>query len=337
MLKENRLGLGNVKLEGREWTKNDIKRSEVMLEMIDKKLKHRELMQLRGGLILVPQLMFVKSVDGLRHMNWWKTNMFFTWVMIISLLFMEKEVWRIIHETMAPYTPQQNDMAKRKNRALKEMVNAMLSYSGLSDGFYVIEPNDSVSINIIIESRDAIFDENCFSTIPRPKVILPNSDESQRDDHSNDVSSETPVPRKSKRARKAKLYGCDFQLYLVEGSRDQIGSQYSCYYSIEEDLRTYNEAMKSQDVAFWKEAIDDEIGSIMENNTWVLSDLPLGCKPLAILNLVIHQMDVKTTILNGDLEEEGYMKKTGGFGMPGNEHKVCKPIKSLYGLKQALK
>ncbi|GJW11589.1 zinc finger, CCHC-type containing protein, partial [Tanacetum coccineum] len=58
-------------------------------------LKHfmRRLMQLRGGLILVPQLMFVKIVDGLRHMNRWKTGLYFTWVMIISLMFMEKEAW----------------------------------------------------------------------------------------------------------------------------------------------------------------------------------------------------------------------------------------------------
>ncbi|GKD07370.1 hypothetical protein Tco_1187055, partial [Tanacetum coccineum] len=33
---------------------------------------------------------------------------------------------------------------------------------------------------------------------------------------------------------------------------------------IEEDPRTYNKAMQSRDAAFWKEAIDDEIGSIME-------------------------------------------------------------------------
>ncbi|GKE12844.1 zinc finger, CCHC-type containing protein [Tanacetum coccineum] len=48
-------------------------------------------------------------------------------------------------------------------------------------------------------------------------------------------------------------------------------------------------------------------------------------------------MDVKTTFLNGDLEEEVYMKQSGGFVMPGNEHKVYKLIKSLYGLKQAPK
>ena len=43
---------------------------------------------------------------------------------------------RIIHQTTAPYTPQQNGVAERKNRTLKEMVNSMLSYSGLSEGFW---------------------------------------------------------------------------------------------------------------------------------------------------------------------------------------------------------
>nr|GEZ12911.1 zinc finger, CCHC-type [Tanacetum cinerariifolium] len=62
--------------------------------------------------------------------------------------------------------------------------------------FYVIEPNDSVSINSIIELRDAIFDENHFSSIHRPKDIIPNSDESQRDDHYDDVPSEILEPRK---------------------------------------------------------------------------------------------------------------------------------------------
>ncbi|GKE29157.1 hypothetical protein Tco_1444541 [Tanacetum coccineum] len=34
--------------------------------------------------------------------------------------------------------------------------------------FYVIVPNESVLINSIIKSRDAIFDENRFSSVPRP-------------------------------------------------------------------------------------------------------------------------------------------------------------------------
>nr|GFB21452.1 zinc finger, CCHC-type [Tanacetum cinerariifolium] len=75
-----------------------------------------------------------------------------------------------------------------------------------------------------------------------------------------------------------------------------------------------------------KEAIDDEIGSIIENNTWVLSDLPPGCKWIFKRKMkvdVIHQMDVKTTFLNGDLDEEVYMKQPEGFVMPGNKHKTA--------------
>ncbi|GJU70778.1 zinc finger, CCHC-type containing protein [Tanacetum coccineum] len=136
---------------------------------------------------------------------------------------------------------------KRKTLGEKGIDCIFVGYAEHSKAyrFYVIEPNYSVSINSIIESRDAIFKENRFSSIPMPKDIIPNSDGSQRDDHLNDVPSETLEPRRGKRARKAKSYGFDFQLYLTEGSRDQIGSQYSYYYSMEENHRIYNEAMQS--------------------------------------------------------------------------------------------
>ena len=57
----------------------------------------------------------------------------------------------------------------------------------------------------------------------------------------------------------------------------------------------------------------------------------------AIFDLKIHQMDVKTAFLNGDLKEEIYMDQPEGFVELGQESKVCKLIKSLYGLKQAPK
>ena len=130
----------------------------------------------------------------------------------------------------------------------------------------------------------------------------------------------------------------------------------------------------------------------MENNTWILTDLPSWCKSVgykwifkkklrsnstvdkykvrlvakgftqqkgidffdtyspitkisfieiflalaSIHNMFIHQMDVKTAFLNGDLEVI-YMDQPKGFIAKGKENKVCKLVKSLYGLKQAPK
>jgi hypothetical protein len=46
-------------------------------------------------------------------------------------------------------------------------------------------------------------------------------------------------------------------------------------------------------------------------------------------------MDVKTTFLHGDLEEEIYMKQPKGFLVKGKKELACKLKKSLYGLKQS--
>ncbi|GJX94137.1 zinc finger, CCHC-type containing protein [Tanacetum coccineum] len=157
----------------------------------------------------------------------------------------------ILHETTTPYTPQQNGVSERKNRALKEMVNFMLSYSGLNEGFW----------------------------------------------------------------GEAMLTACYLlnRLYLVEGSRDEIGPQYSYCYSIEEDPRTFNEAIQSRDVALWKEAINDEMDSIIENNTWILFYLPPGCKPLGYKWIFKRKMKVNGTIdkFKVRLVIQGFRQKEG--------------------------
>ena len=53
----------------------------------------------------------------------------------------------------------------------------------------------------------------------------------------------------------------------------------------------------------------------------------------ATFDLEIEKMDVKTTFLHGELEEEIYMEHLEGFIVKGKEELVYKPKKYLYGLK----
>ena len=270
----------------------------------------------------------------------------------------------IIHQQTAPYTPQQNGLAERKNRTLVDMVNSMLLNAKLPlnlwgeallsachfhnritsrktkvspyelwngrkpnlrylkvwgcIAFYrVTDPKRTklgpralkslfvgyaenskayrlldLSSNTIVESRDVEFIENRFkddsnanqslnpNIIQTPTDVITPSTSSKRK-----ITNEQTEIRRTQRIRKEKSFGPDFissqaMTFLVEGTRDEVTNKIPIVLNIEDDPKTYKEAMTSRDSAFWKEAINDEMDSILSNNTWVLVDLPQGSKPI---------------------------------------------------------
>ncbi|GKD62861.1 hypothetical protein Tco_1304969, partial [Tanacetum coccineum] len=125
---------------------------------------------------------------------------------------------------------------------------------------------------------------------PRPSLRILNGTEDIGDlvvpeEVTKEVTKEVvqqpePELRKIKSNRTPKNFGPEFQLYLIEGTRDEVSDQHSYFFNVEDDRKIFDEVIKSQDVAFWKKEINDEMDSILGNNTWVFADLPLGCKPL---------------------------------------------------------
>ncbi|KAI5322564.1 hypothetical protein L3X38_031636 [Prunus dulcis] len=105
-----------------------------------------------------------------------------------------------------------------------------------------------VANNIVMEARDATFFEYIFSYKTRiSKEVQTNEKPASL---TTIESLESQELRRSKRARVEKIFGDDFYTFLVEG-----------------DPTTYKEAVMSVDAPFWKDAINDEFQSIIQNNT----------------------------------------------------------------------
>ncbi|KRZ57143.1 Retrovirus-related Pol polyprotein from transposon TNT 1-94 [Trichinella nativa] len=136
------------------------------------------------------------------------------------------------------------------------------------------------------------------------------------------------------------------------------------------DPISYEEAVNRPDAKEWLKAINEELASHCENQSWEPAVLPphkkaiktrlvargysqvqgidyedmfaptLGYSSLRYLlslaakyNLEVDQMDVVTAFLNPSLNEEIYMELPTGVGDENN--KYCRLRKSIYGLKQA--
>ncbi|GAA0162524.1 transmembrane signal receptor [Lithospermum erythrorhizon] len=81
-----------------------------------------------------------------------------------------------------------------------------------------------------------------------------------------------------------------------------------------------------------KEGVDyNEIFSPVVKHTSIRVLLSLVARG----NLELEQLDVKTTFLHGDLDEEIYMYQPEGYKVEAKESQVCCLRKSLYGLKQS--
>ena len=82
-----------------------------------------------------------------------------------------------------------------------------------------------------------------------------------------------------------------------ESKETNLGD-YFYTFLVDDDPRSYKEAMTSANAPLWKEAINSEIESIMHNHTWEIVDLPLDAKTIGCK--WIFKMKLK---LDGSIEK----------------------------------
>jgi hypothetical protein len=79
-----------------------------------------------------------------------------------------------------------------------------------------------------------------------------------------------------------------------------------------------------------KEGIDyEETFALLARYTSIRTIIALAAK----MKWKLHQMDVKTTFLNGVIKQVVYIEKPQGFEVEDRRSRVCRLKKSLYGLK----
>ncbi|GJV72168.1 zinc finger, CCHC-type containing protein, partial [Tanacetum coccineum] len=165
--------------------------------------------------------------------------------------------------------------------------------------FYVIEPNDSVSINSIIESKGAIFIENRFSSVPRPNLRITNGTE---DIDGSVVLEEVTEDVKEEINDKTDFIMGNNTWVLADLPPGCKPLGYKWIFKRKLKVDSTIEKFKARLVIQGfrqKSKIDyfDNYAPVVR-----ISTIRLLIAMVSIHNLIIHQMDVKTTFLNGELE-----------------------------------
>ncbi|MCO5575087.1 hypothetical protein L7F22_028884 [Adiantum nelumboides] len=232
-------------------------------------------------------------------------------------------------ELSAPYTPPQNGgVLERMNMTIQEKVQSMLSMVGLSDAFW-----DEAIITAVHLINRALNVPLGFK-VPKEPIDPQVGDHSLLGNHADVGQPDAPPPQVlrclERCARPPQQYVPSMDYVMLTNCGEP-----SCY----------DEAMFNADKLKWQHAMQSEMGSLIQNDTWELTPLPKVVVKMTTLHTLfalvatkdmeLKQLDVKTTFLHGNLHEDLYMDQPTELVAHASKKLVCWLWKILYGLKQA--
>nr|GEZ35137.1 retrotransposon protein, putative, Ty1-copia subclass [Tanacetum cinerariifolium] len=166
----------------------------------------------------------------------------------------------------------------------KGLKRVFVGYAKDSKSYHCLD----LDSNIIVESRDVDFFENKFrhdlTSTNETVTQIPQDNSCPNLNSNNERNTEesSSAPRRSERARKERILDYDFIdsqaiIFLFEGdNKNNVINKILALLNVEDEPKTYKEAITSRNSTVWKEVINDEMDSLVFNNT--PGSKAIGCR-----------------------------------------------------------
>ncbi|GKB10666.1 retrotransposon protein, putative, ty1-copia subclass [Tanacetum coccineum] len=153
-----------------------------------------------------------------------------------------------------PYTPQHNEVSKRRDRTLLDMVQSMMNLTTLSLSFWDYALETATRILIMVPTKKV--DKTPYELCEIPMEV----------EGFEPLQEEVISIRRSNRTHRAPERLC----LNVEVEEQSLGDL--------NEPTNYKVAMLDQESDKWLDAMNAEMQSMKDNQVWRLVDLPPNCK-----------------------------------------------------------